>query len=245
MSQAEFSSLFNIRGVSFEVCDVETTGLEPEKDKIVELAIVTCTLDGIQNSRSWLFNPGMPIPASASAIHHIVDEDVADRPQFESSYLETGSYGPIVNVFHNAELDGAFLNPKYPALCTMRLAQKLWPDFESHSNQFLRYQLKLNPPIERNAPIHRALPDAIVTATLLIHELNEVISRSREPDTIDIRKLIHWVNEPMLLTTVRFGKHKGRKWSEVPKDYLQWILRSMEDADRDVIHTAKTFLNQR
>lgn len=57
-----------------------------------------------------------------------------------------------------------------------------------------------------------------------------------------VEQLIEWTSTPMLLHTVRFGKHKGLPWSKVPKDYLRWICGNMQDADADTIHTAKFYL---
>lgn len=232
----------------FGVVDCETTGLDPEKDRIVELAIVGCSIvDGIGIGWSNLFDPGIPIPAAASAVHHIVDEDVRGHGRFDQFLkLENGNLnGPHFEVYaaHSAEFDESFLKFGKPMVCTMRLAQKLWPDLESYSNQFLRYHLNLHPPVERGAAMHRALPDALVTASLLVRELHEVLKISQSDDIPPtVESLIKWINKPMLLVTVRFGKHKGAKWSDVPKDYLGWILRSMTDADRDVVYTAKHYL---
>lgn len=227
-----------VKETIFGVVDVETTGLDHEKDQIVEMAILSSCVSGLGTSTwSSLFKPTIPIPAMASSIHHITDEDVAHANQWSDSYIhEYPAYAA-----HNAEFDNGFLKLKQPIVCTMRLAQKLWPDLESYGNQFLRYHLKLNPPLESNDKTHRALPDAIVTASLLVHELNEVISRSKAGEGATVEDLVKWIEAPMLLTTCRFGKHKGKLWAEVPKDYLRWILKSFEDADRDTIHTAQHY----
>lgn len=237
------------------VVDVETTGLDPEKDCIVELAMVPhkCGYNvGTGGKWSMLYNPGIPIPASASCIHHIVDEDVKSSTPFIIDGGELSFYKFLAA--HNAEFDSGFLKAKQPIVCTMRLAQKLWPDLESYGNQFLRYKLNLKPPVERGAAMHRALPDALVTATLLEKELQTVISsldvdiRDNVPNNT-VEELISWIEKPMLLHRVRFGKHgpqngkEGLLWSSVPKDYLRWLLT--QDFDRDVVYTAKYYLNSR
>ena len=56
--------------------DTETTGVDPEKDRIIELAMV-CIVDGERKRWQKRIKPGIPIPASATAIHGITDEDVA------------------------------------------------------------------------------------------------------------------------------------------------------------------------
>ena len=227
----------------FAVIDTETTGLDPVKDRIVEVAVVRCTMNGIENFSSSLFDPQIPIPASASAIHHLTDEDVQGKNVYTLGQFER--YTTEVFAAHNAAFDGPFLQLTEPMICTMRLAQKLWPELDSYSNQFLRYHFKLKPPVEPGSAMHRALPDALVTATLLIHELKELFSRSKDPTSITVEGLISWIAEPMLLTTCRFGKHKGSNWSDIPRDYLQWIIRNMADADVDTLHTAKYYIENR
>ena len=233
----------------FSVIDTETTGLDPVKDRVIEVAYVECTMFGIGNHASALFDPKITIPPAASAVHHLTDDDVRGMPEYG-----VGGFGRIIKtstdaavmVAHNAAFDGPFLQLTEPMICTMRLAQKLWHDLEcGYGNQVLRYHFKLKPPVEPGAAMHRALPDALVTATLLIHELNELFSRSKDPASITVEGLISWIAEPMLLTTCRFGKHKGSNWSEIPRDYLQWIVRNMADADVDTLHTAKYYIENR
>ncbi len=63
--------------------DLETTGIDIVKDRIVEIAIVKLMPSGERISRCDLVNPGMPIPAESSRIHGITDADVADKPVFK------------------------------------------------------------------------------------------------------------------------------------------------------------------
>lgn len=60
--------------------DLETTGTDPESDRIVELAAVRPDDDELTVRR---YHPGRPIPPGATAVHGIADEDVADAPRFE------------------------------------------------------------------------------------------------------------------------------------------------------------------
>ncbi|MFC1993709.1 zinc-binding dehydrogenase [Chloroflexota bacterium] len=62
--------------------DVETTGLKTFSDKIVELSILKIHPDGNEEYKSHRVNPGIPIPAEATAIHGITDTDVAKEPTF-------------------------------------------------------------------------------------------------------------------------------------------------------------------
>lgn len=63
--------------------DLETTGIEVAKDKIVEISILKVFPNGNKESKTWLVNPEMPIPARSSEIHGITDERVANEPTFK------------------------------------------------------------------------------------------------------------------------------------------------------------------
>lgn len=60
-------------------------------------------------------------------------------------------------------------------------------------------------------------------------------------DQTSIEEMVRWSSGPALLAKVGFGKHRGKRWSEVPVDYLQWLIKSDMD-DRDVRATAKHYL---
>lgn len=62
--------------------DLETTGTDISRDRIVQIAVMKIHPDGSEEVKTRLVNPGMPIPSSATAIHHITDGDVAGAPPF-------------------------------------------------------------------------------------------------------------------------------------------------------------------
>ena len=62
--------------------DLETTGVDTAKDRIVEISMVKVMPDGEQIVKTRKLNPGIHIPAEATAIHGITDEDVRDCPTF-------------------------------------------------------------------------------------------------------------------------------------------------------------------
>lgn len=63
--------------------DLETTGTNVSKDRIVEISILKVNPDASRESKTWLVNPEMPIPMGASEVHGIYDEDVANAPTFK------------------------------------------------------------------------------------------------------------------------------------------------------------------
>lgn len=64
------------------IIDVETTGLDTAKDRIITLAILTINPDGETVPKDYIFDPGIPIPKESTAIHGIADEDVKSCPPF-------------------------------------------------------------------------------------------------------------------------------------------------------------------
>ncbi|WP_026978206.1 3'-5' exonuclease [Flavobacterium tegetincola] len=62
--------------------DLETTGINITTDRIVEIAIFKVFPNGNKESKTWLVNPTIPIPAETTAIHGISDEKVANEPTF-------------------------------------------------------------------------------------------------------------------------------------------------------------------
>ncbi len=64
--------------------DLETTGLDVNKDRIVEIAVLKIDPGGKRDSLHMFINPEMPIDPKATAVHGIRDEDVQDAPTFSS-----------------------------------------------------------------------------------------------------------------------------------------------------------------
>ena len=62
--------------------DLETTGLQIAKDRIVEISILKVFPNGNQESKTWLVNPTIPIPEEITDIHGISDEKIANEPTF-------------------------------------------------------------------------------------------------------------------------------------------------------------------
>lgn len=93
------------------VCiDTETTGRDPEVDRIVEIGCVVWEGGQVVTSKSWFVNPGRPIPKEASDVHGIKDEDVADAPPFGTVIQEVLELAAgCVPVAYNAEYDRKML----------------------------------------------------------------------------------------------------------------------------------------
>lgn len=230
----------------FLVWDTETTGIDPAKDRVVEVAYVLTDLEQVLVSGEHLVNPGMVIPPEASAIHHLVDADVAGAPPLNEVLArireDLRPWGVSAFSAHNAQFDSAFLPTikGRPWICTYRLARRLLPDQPAFGNQFLRYALNLQVPEAKGLPAHRALADAFVTAAILRRLVRMALDNAQ--GLLELGAFAEELEQPMLLKTVGFGKHKGQPWAQVPKSYLRWLLENMKDRDQDTDHTARYYL---
>jgi DNA polymerase-3 subunit epsilon len=96
--------------MQFIAFDLETTGIQPKTDAIVEIGAVR--FDGAEPAGSFcsLINPGRPIPPEASAVNGITDEMVADQPAVETVLADFAAFcGDLPLVAHNAPFDFKFL----------------------------------------------------------------------------------------------------------------------------------------
>ena len=97
----------------FAVIDVETTGLDPERERVLELAIVRADAQG-RPIDQWVTRCHPDGPVRASHIHGITDADVAGAPRFADLALSIGTaLQGLVLVAHNAEFDLAFLRAEF------------------------------------------------------------------------------------------------------------------------------------
>lgn len=65
--------------------DIESTGIDKKTDRIIDLAMIKITPEGLRDERTWRFNPNIPIPSKATEIHGITNEQVASCPTFSSN----------------------------------------------------------------------------------------------------------------------------------------------------------------
>jgi DNA polymerase-3 subunit epsilon len=98
-------------GKHFVVFDLETTGLDPKKDKIVEIGAVKFDRNGIIARFSVLINPGIPMPYAASQVNHITDEMLKDKPALKDVLPDFIRFidGAIL-MAHNSGFDCGFIN---------------------------------------------------------------------------------------------------------------------------------------
>ncbi|MBF0272065.1 MAG: DNA polymerase III subunit epsilon [Magnetococcales bacterium] len=157
--------------------DTETTGLSPAKgDRIVELGCVELVHMRKGQSRQWFINPERSIPAEATRIHGITDEQVAGAPIFKGIAEEFLAFiGQDGLVIHNAGFDMGFLNAelariKRPPLDTGRvidtlaISRRRYPGAKSDLDSLCK-RLKID---NTHRKFHGALLDAELLADVYV-----------------------------------------------------------------------------
>lgn len=225
--------------MKIRVIDFETTGLPEDQVKgICEIGWTDVTDDWLTHGpRSLFVNPGHPIPPTTRAVHHISDADVAGAitPDAACAILMQGMEPGDVFAAHNAKFERAFFGGgQHEWICTLQCAKHIFPNAPGHSNQVLRYWMNvdddgLDPAAAM--PPHRAGPDTLVTAFIL----------RRLIFATSVAKLVELTSAPVVLQTITFGKHRGMRWADLPRDYLQWIVFK-SDLGVDEKHTARHIL---
>lgn len=178
-------------GLEFVAFDTETTGLLPDRERVVEIAAVRFTADGRRGEFDELINPGQPIPGAAARVHGIGDDEVADKPDVGEvlpRFLEfiEGS----VLLAHNAEFDVGFLAheaqragiamPGIPVVDTVEISRSLRPDLPNRKLETISKAIGLEAPT-----YHRALADAETLERVFLRMLEDA-----RPQTLgDVLKL--------------------------------------------------------
>lgn len=232
--------------------DTETTGNEPKKDFVCQLAYK-------ENDETFceLYKPSIPIPPEVSAITHITNKMLADKPSFKESI----NYGAIkllfedpnsVVVAHNAKFDLAIIEKEdiIPSnfICTLRVARALDKDniIPQYKLQYLRYYLD----IDIEAEAHDALGDVLVLEKLYERLLAKIMKEDNLDEEKAILKMIDISSRPSLMKMFNFGKHNGKTVEEVAqmdRGYLEWMLAQKEqnsENEEDWIYTLKNYLGK-
>lgn len=226
------------------VVDFETTGIEPPAE-VVEVGY--CDLSQAGPGAPWIVDEPVSrlcgvaaIPPEVRAVHWIRHSEVAGLPQFDPAAFVEEASGCAAIAAHNMDFENAWLGVDgvMPLICTLKAAYRVWPEAPGHSNSVLRCWLEDRGLIALTdalaEPPHRAGPDAYVTAHILAALLTAGATG---------KDMVAWTREPRLLPIINFGKHRGTRWPDAPRDYLEWLLRS--DMDGDTKWNAQRELDRR
>ena len=225
----------------FVCLDCESTGLEPATDKIVEIAVARFTFEEIFQQFESLIDPECDIPKISQDIHKISAEMVAGKPKIKEvlPHVLQMIEGHVI-IGHGINFDISLIAAEaqrhniptkitqQPLIDTLRLARIYG---ESPVNSLDRLRQHFNIAFEG---AHRAMNDVIVNI--------EVFKYLTKPykSTEEILKILQ---KPIKLKTMPLGKHKGRKFDEIPVEYLLWAEK--KDFDQDLLYSIRSELKNR
>lgn len=171
----------------YVVFDVETTGLSPQCDRIIDLALLRVDENGVQSCFSSLFNPGCHINSKIRKLTGICDEDVADASRIEDKVQEIIDFiGDLPLVAHNASFDGNFLSAaftrsdirhEFTMIDTLWMARNAFPGLPNYKLATLIETFQLSDGPQE----HRAMGDAECTQKLFEQCVNELL-RQKEAE---------------------------------------------------------------
>ena len=165
--------------------DVETTGISPEKERIIEIGAFRQSTGEVFRT---LINPGRPLPERITELTGITDEMLADAPEEADAvkaWLEFME-GDTILLGHNISFDHSFLvqairrcgyeEPQFYGIDTLKLSRVLCPELPNKKLETMVYHFGLT-----NERAHRAFEDAKVTV-----ELYQCLkAMNKEPDLFE------------------------------------------------------------
>jgi len=223
--------------------DLETTGINVIKDRIVEISLLKIFPGGDRQSYTYLINPTIPIPEEVVKIHNISDEDVKDKPTFKemarniAKFLEgcdLGGYNSnkfdiplLAEEFLRADID--FDLKKHMCVDVQVIFHKLEPRTLSAAYKFYCKKDLIN--------AHSAEADTLATYEILLSQIekyselkNDIASISNfsaHTKNVDFAgRIVYNKDEKEVFN---FGKHKGKTVEEVLKKdpgYYSWIMNN-------------------
>ena len=239
--------------------DIETTGLSVTQDRIIELALIRLSPQGDILERVRRFNPGIPIPPEATAVHGITDADVADEAPFASRARS------LARLLEPCDLAG-FNIRRFDVPFLMAEFARCGVDFNPHGRRMIDMQQIFHREERRDLSAaarfylgreheeaHTALGDIRTSAAVLAAQLERYEHIPRDLDGLDaycdeVGKFLtdaeRWFEDVDGRKVFRRGKHKGRFLDEVAAtevDYLYWMLGA-DDMGAEVLRIVRDAL---
>ncbi len=221
----------------FVVFDIETTGLSPAGDRIIELGLIRTDFFGNPLGHwSTLINPERPV--SATDIHGIRDVDVSSAPTFEECVQDVFARikGQVL-VAHNASFDHSFVRaelaragwelPEIPVICTMLESKHFLPGLARNRLVDCVEALGINESVQ-----HRALDDASLTAEVFHFYLNGPVNPARSAHLRELVPHANLVSWPTVKTFPAFqqGNASNAHWrTHPPKKTTSSLLQNVSE----------------
>lgn len=235
------------------VFDIESTGISPRRDRIIELAAIKVNVDGSEESKCWLLNPTIHIPEETTAIHGISDDDVKDCPTFADRAQEIFAFfeGCDLSGFNADRFDIPCLEEEF-ARCSLNFAasqrkhidaQRIYHRMEPRDlTAAVRFFLGRS-----HDGAHGAEADTAATLEVLKAQLSRYAELPRSVDELDEYLVPHdplnadrgglfrWKDGEW---TINFGKKRGESLKKImlnEPNFLKWMLKGDFDTEARMI----------
>ena len=225
------------------IFDLETTGLNIQKDRIVEICCIKVEVNGEESIIHEIINPGIPIPEEVSRIHGISDEHVKEKPSFQK-------LAPSLNQFIGNSDFAGFNSNKFDFPILVEEFYRSGIDFETENRKFLDAQriYHLKEPRNLSAAYsfycekklenaHSAKADTMATWEVIkaqmkkykdlpntIEKIHELTGQNR---LVDLAGRIQKNSKNEIIFS--FGKYKDKVVHEIfnkDPEYYNWMMRS-------------------
>jgi DNA polymerase-3 subunit epsilon len=226
---------------TFVCLDCESTGLDPKNDRIIEIAAAVFTFEEITEEHETLVNPDRIIPDASREIHHISQDMIEGKPKIHEVLPEfLRMIDQHIIIGHGIEFDIELIAEeakrhqipttidKNRSIDTLRMA-RLYGESPINSLEALRHHFNIEP--QRS---HRAMNDVMVNI-----EVFKALARSYKSSD-EIFKVLQ---KPIKMRAMPLGKYKGRKFEEIPLDYLYWAEK--KDFDQDLLYSIRSEIKNR
>ncbi len=235
------------------VFDIESTGVSPRTDRIIELAAIKVHVDGTEEPKCWLLNPTVHIPEETTAIHGISDEDVKDCPTFAAKARE------IFAFFEGCDLSG-FNADRFDISCLEEEFARVGFNFAESRRRHVDVQriYHRKEPRDLSAAVefylgrthdgaHGAEADTAATLAVLKAQFERYADVPRDVDALDEWIAPHdslnadrsgyfrWKNGEWV---VNFGKKKGASLKKImlnEPSFLRWMVKGDFPSDARMV----------
>lgn len=224
------------------VFDLETTGTNITRDRIVEISLLKVYPDGSTDEKTRRLNPEMHIPEASTAIHHISDEDVAGEPTFRQIARS------LHDMFEGCDIAG-FNSNKFDVPLLMEEFGRVGINFDIAGRRFIDVQNIFHKKEQRTlvaaykfycggdlSDAHSALADTRATYEVLLGQLERYDDLGDDVDSlaefsgsgrnVDLAGRI--VLDDNGVEVFNFGKHKGRAVRDVltrEPSFFDWVMQ--------------------
>ena len=239
--------------------DLETTGVNIVKDRIVEISILKVFPNGNKESKTWIINPTIPIPNETTQIHGITDEKVKNEPTFKELFLKiydlikdcdlagynSNKFDIPLLIEEFLRCDKNFSINNFKAIDIQNIFHKMEQRTLSAAYKFYCNKELIN--------AHSAEADTVATYEILLAQLEKYDELKNDTNflsefsqrggkNIDMAGFIKENEKNQAILT--FGKNKGRTLESIYNEnpgYFSWVIKA--DFPQFTKNILKDFIN--